>query len=254
MPSMHTEATQINRQSFILSLAGVVAVLGLATGLALEHQNRLELREEQQALQQQMDRMTDLLAEKGRQPSLLVTATPAPSPASDDAAELLRLRAEFGALLQLTNELERARGENTEAHAALDRYLANEAAPKVATADFWPRDSWSFAGFGSPDDALRSSLWASNNGNLKALLDSTTGELRQMMEKEFEGKSADEAAIRAMDEVSNLKSVQVLSRDFQSADTAVLTATFEDGAQTHTTKLLLKKVGNEWKVAGSNDD
>jgi len=57
-----------------------------------------------------------------------------------------------------------------------------------------------------------------------------------------------------MDEVSNLKSVQVLNRDFQSDDTAVLTATFEDGDQTHTTKLLLKKVGNEWKLAGTKDN
>lgn len=254
MPSMSAEAMPTNRPDFILSLAGAVALLGLATGLALEYQNRLQLREEQQALQQQYDRVTDLLAENERQAGPLVTATPAPSRARDDVTELPRLRAEFGALLQLTNELERARGENTEAHAALDRYLTNEAAPKVATADFWPRDSWSFAGFGSPDDALRSSLWASNNGNLKALLDSTTGEFRQMIEKEFEGKSGDEATIRAMDEVSNLKSVQVVNREFQSADAAVLTATFDDGNQTHTTKLLLKKVGNEWKVAGSNDD
>jgi hypothetical protein len=244
----------MNRPSIIPSLAGAVTLLGLATGLALEHQTRLELREEQQALQQQLDRVTDLLAENERQTSLLATANPAQSAASDASTELLRLRAEFGVLRQLTNELERARSENTEAHAAVDRYLANEAAPKVATGDFWPRDSWNFTGFGSPDDALRSSLWASNNGNLKALLDSTTGEFRQMMEKEFEGKSADEAAIRAMDEVSNLKSVQVVNRDFQSADTAVLTAAFEDGDQTHTTKLLLKKVGNEWKLAGMNDN
>ncbi|HWV98804.1 MAG TPA: hypothetical protein VNZ64_03825 [Candidatus Acidoferrum sp.] len=244
----------MNRRSIIPSLAGAVALLGLATGLALEHQTRLELRQEQQALQQQLDRVTDLLAGNERQASLPVTAKPAQSLASDPSTELLRLRAELGVLGQLTNEFQRARNDNTEAHAALDRYLAGEAVPKVATADFWPRDSWNFTGFGSPDDALRSSLWASNNGNLKALLDSTTGEFRQMMEKEFEGKSAEEAAIRAMDEVSNLKSVQVVNRDFQSADTAVLTAAFEDGDQTHTTKVLLKKVGNEWKLAGMNDN
>lgn len=244
----------MNRKSIIPVLAGAVAVVGLATGLALAQQTRLELREEQQALQPQLNRVTGLLAENERQASLLVTANPAQSLASDPSTELLRLRAEFGVLRQLTNEWERARNENTEAHAALDRYLASEAAPRVATADFWPWDSWNFAGLGSPDDALRSSLWAANNGNLKALLDSTTGELRQMMEKEFEGKSADEAAIRAMDEVSNLKSVQVLNRDFQSDDTVVLTAAFEDGDQTHTEKLLLRKVGNEWKLAGKNDN
>ena len=244
----------MNGKSIIPGLAGAVALLGLATGLALEHQTRLQLLEERQALQQHLDRVTALLAENERQASRPATANPPQFRASDLSTELPRLRAEVGALRQLTNEWERARNENTEAHAALDRYLAGEAAPKVATADFWPRDSWSFAGFGSPDDALRSSLWASNNGNLKALLDSMTGELRQMVEKDFEGKTADEAAIRAMDEVSNLKSVQVLNREFQSADTAVLTAVFEDGNQTNTTKLLLKKVGNDWKLAGKDDN
>jgi hypothetical protein len=243
----------MNKRSILPSLAAAVVLLGLATALALEHQTRLELREAQQGLQQQLDRVTGLLAETERQASLPVTASPAQAPANDPSAELPRLRAELGALGQLTNEWERARNENTEAHAALDRYLAIEAAPKVATADFWPRDSWSFAGFGSPDDALRSSLWASNNGNLKALLDSTTGEFRQMIEQEFEGKSADEAALRAMDQVSRLKSVQVLSRNFQSDDTAVVTATFEDGDQPHTARILLKKVGNEWKLSGMDD-
>ena len=253
MPSKRIEPTQMDRTSIIPGLAAAVAMIGLATGLAMQHRTRLEMREEQQALQQQLAQVTDLLAQNERQASLPVTAKPAPSPASNPSAELQRLRAEAGALRQLTNELERARNENAEAHAVLDRYLASEMAPKVATADFWPRDSWNFAGYASPDDTLRSSLWASNTGNLKALLDSMTGEFRQMMEKNFEGKSADEAAIRVMDEVTNLKSVQVMNRDFQSDDTAVLTAMFQDGNQTHTTKLLLKKIGDEWKLAGMQE-
>ena len=253
MPSKRTEPMPMNRKSIVSGLAGAVALIGLATGLALEHQTRLELGEERQALQQQLDRVTDLLAENERQAGVIAAANPARTPASDPSTELLRLRAEVGALRQVTNELERASNENTEAHAALDHYQS-EAAPKAATADFWPRDSWNFAGFGSPDDALRSSLWASDNGNLQALYGSMTGEFQQIIEKELGGKTADEAAIRAMDEVSKLKSVQVLNREFQSADTAVLTAAFEEGEQLQTNKLFLKKVGNEWKLAGMNDN
>jgi len=75
----------MNRKSIIPGLAGVVAVFGLATGLALEHQTRLELRQEQQALQQQLDRVTDLLAANERQASL-ITANLAQSLASDPSA------------------------------------------------------------------------------------------------------------------------------------------------------------------------
>jgi hypothetical protein len=243
----------MNGTSLTRGLAAAAALFGLATGLALQHQTRLELRQEWQALQQQLDRVTDMLAESKQRENLPANAGPAQFVDSELSTELPRLRVELEILRQLTNEWPSARNDNREAHSALDRYVA-EGAPKVATADFWPRDSWSLAGFGTPDDALRSSLWASDNGNLKALLDSTTGEFRQMIEKEFEGKSADEAAIRAMDEVSNLKSVQVINRDFQGDDTVVLTAEFDDGERPHTTKLILKKVGNEWKLAGMSEN
>jgi hypothetical protein len=251
--SKRPEATPANENSIIPHLFGMVALIGLATGLAVEHQNRLELREERQALQQQVDRVTALLAEIEQRTTPDSAANPARPLVGASSAELLRLRAEVGALLQLTNEWVRASNENTEAHAALDHYIL-DASPKIATADFWPRDSWNSTGFASPDDALRSSLWASKNGNLQALLDSATGQLLQMIQKEFEGKSADEAAMLAMDEVMNLKSVQVLNREYQSADTAVLTTAFEDGTQTHTNRLLLKRIDNQWKLAGQNDN
>ena len=205
----------MDRKSIVPGLVGALVAIGLATALALEHQTKLDMRAEQQALQQQLDRVTELSAQNARQANLPVTVNRAQPLVSDPAGELLRLRTELSALRRLTNELEGAQKENTEAHAALDRYLTNAARRSVATADFWPQDSWKFTGFATPDDALRSSLSASYNGDVKALLDSTTGEFRQMIEKDNEGKSADEASIRAMDEVSNLKSIQVINRDFR---------------------------------------
>lgn len=71
-----------------------------------------------------------------------------------------------------------------------------------------------------------------------------------MMEEQFGGKSETEASIRAMDEVLSLKSVRVLNREVQGADTAVLAAVFEVRNETNTEKLVMKKIGNEWKVSG----
>jgi hypothetical protein len=244
------EATQPNRRSIVPGLVGAVVAIGLATALALEHQNRLALSAEQQALQQQLDRVTELAAATERQASVPAMANSVQALPGDSTGELLRLRAEVSALRRLTNELDKARDENTEAHAALDNYLTNDFTPRIATADFWPQDSWKFAGSATPDDAVRSFLWASYNGNVKALLDTATGEFRQKGEKEFEGKSGDEASIRAMDEMSSVKSVQELNRDNQSEDTAVLTTMFQGGDKNDTMKLTLKKIGNEWKLAG----
>jgi hypothetical protein len=47
-----------------------------------------------------------------------------------------------------------------------------------------------------------------------------------------------------------MKSVRVVSREAQGDDTVVLTAEFEGRTDSHTEKLVLKKIGNEWKVSG----
>jgi hypothetical protein len=85
---------------------------------------------------------------------------------------------------------------------------------------------------------------------LKTLLASATGEVRKQMEEDLGGKSASEASIRAMDEVISLKSVRVLNRQVQADDTVVVTAAFEDRTDSHTVKLLMKKIGNDWKLSG----
>ena len=82
------------------------------------------------------------------------------------------------------------------------------------------------------------------------MLASTTGDARKEMEQEFGGKPETEASIRLMDDAAGLKSVRVLNREVQSDDTVVLTAAFEDRTDTQTSKLLMKKIGNEWKVSG----
>jgi hypothetical protein len=45
----------------------------------------------------------------------------------------------------------------------------------------------------------------------------------------------------------------VVNREVQADETVVLTAAFEEGTDTHTTKLLMKKIGNEWKISGPSE-
>jgi hypothetical protein len=227
------------------SVLGVVAVVGLGIWLAVEHQARLRLVEEHKALEQQVDQMTSLIARNEQLSILVAQANPPQSLSDDQSRELLRLRGEVGVLRQQARELETVRNENRQAHAP-----ERSAAEAAATADYWPRDSWTFSGYASPDAALQTSLWAANNGDLKALLGSATGDLRKLMEADLQGKSENEASIRAMDEVIAFKSIRVLNRELQGEDTAVITAAIEDRTETHTVKLLMRKVDNDWKVSG----
>jgi len=230
----------------IASVFCVAAVVAWAIWLAVEHQARLRLGDEHKALEQQLDQTAGLAADNERLSNLVAQAGRSGSLPDEQSRELLRLRGEAGVLRQQTNGLDAARQENRQARAALESSLTNQS----AGADYWPRGSWAFAGYASPDAALQTSLWAANNGELKALLDSTTGDLQKMVEKDLAGKSESEAAVRAMDEVARLQSVRLLNREVQADGTVVLTAAFEDGTDTHTSKLLMKQIGNDWKISG----
>jgi hypothetical protein len=232
--------------SAIIDIICVGAILGLGSQLALEHQARLRVEREHTVLAEQAEQLSQVIA-RNKELSDLASRANRTRPAPDEQSlELLRLRGRVGVLREQCKELENVRSENRAAHAVLQ----NKGTNSVATADYWPRDSWSFAGYGSPDAALQTSLWAANNGDLKALLASFTGESRKMLEADLGGKSPEEASIKAMDEVINFKSVRVVSRETQADDTAVLTVAIEDKAETEMVKMLMKKVGNEWKIAG----
>jgi hypothetical protein len=235
--------------SVIIDLICGGAVLGLAVWLAVEHQTRVRVDREHAMLAQRVEQMSQLIA-RNQKLTDLVGRTNGTRPAPDEQSrELLRLRGQVGVLREQCKELEHVRSDNRRAHAMLQNGSGTRA---VATADYWPRDSWNFTGYGSPDAALQSSLWAANNGDLKALLASTTGDLRKTVEADLAGKSKEEAEIKAMDEVINFKSVRVLNREAQGDGAAILTVAIEDKTETQTVKMLLKKVGNEWKISGSS--
>jgi hypothetical protein len=239
--------------SVIRSIVCLAAAGGLAAWFGAEHRARLRLGEEHAALELQLAHM-DALAASNLELSNRVTRANRPQPLpADQQRELLRLRGEAGVLRRQSQGLEAARNENRQAHAALEAGRQGQgagAAEAVATADYWPRDSWAFAGFASPDAAVQTSLWAANNGDVKSLLASATGDLRKHIEEDLAGKSGPEAAIRAMDEVISIQSLRVLSREVQADDTTVLTAAIEGRAETQTVKMLMKKIGGEWKISG----
>jgi len=240
-------------KSAILDITWATAVVGVAIWLVVGRQGRVRLREENKTLRQQLAQMASLGAENERLSNLVSGASGPRSVSEDQLKELLRLRGEVGVLRQQSKELETLRNENRQASTSLESSLkAQSTAPAVAvaTADYWPRDSWAFAGYASPDAALQSSFWAANRGDMKTFLGGIEGEILQKVQKDSEGKTEDEVSAKAIAEVASLKSVRILSREVRAEDTVVLTAEFEEGNSTHTTKLLMKKFGNDWKLSG----
>ncbi len=81
-----------------------LVVVGMATGLVLEHRSQVKLNAENQALQQQME---GLQADNARLSTLAAQPQTA-APAAKPSDELLRLRGEVGVLRQQSNELRSA--------------------------------------------------------------------------------------------------------------------------------------------------
>jgi hypothetical protein len=222
-------------------------VIGLAIGVAIEHNARLRVSAEHKALELQLDQMASVIAANAQLSNRVALATTPQSLPDDQSRELLRLRGEVGLLRQQAGELETVRAENRQAHTVLE---SSQAAKAAATADYWPRDAWAFTGSASPDAALQTSLWAASSGDLKALTATATCDVLKEMEEEFAGKSETEASTRAMDNVLGIKSVRILNREVQGEDTVVLTAAIESRTDAQTGKLVMKKIGNEWKFSG----
>lgn len=94
-----------------LGIAGAIAV-ALGAPLIVQHQTVSKLREENQSLQLQQTRLTQLTAENERLSNQLVAANSAKVLPEGQARELLRLRGEVGLLRQQSKELERVQAEN----------------------------------------------------------------------------------------------------------------------------------------------
>ena len=131
--------------SVILSVLGAGAVVGVTICLAVEHQARLRLGEENKALRQQVDQMAGLVADNERLSKLVAQASrsqsrpdeglKAQSLSDEQSLELLRLRGEAGALREQSKELETLREENRQVRAALEGSHKTQNAGQAATAD-----------------------------------------------------------------------------------------------------------------------
>ena len=222
----------------------------LAIWLVMEHQTRLNLTGEHQALEQQCQQMEDLIARNQQLSNLLAQAT-APEPLSpDQQMELLRLRGEVGLLRKQKPAFDQAREENQRAHDVLEKYREMGGTNVAATTNFWPQGTWVNAGYGTPEDAFQTSLWAGYNGDLTNFTASLSNDAdTNFFNNIRQGKTTTEQSIRLADELYGLKSVQILGSEVVDDNTTVLTVELES-PDLQTGRMLMKKEGGQWKLVG----
>lgn len=229
--------------------AGAGCVLALAILWAIQHRAGVRLREENVSLQQQVERLPQLESENERLSNLVVHANS--SLADEQLKDLLRLRSEVLRLRQQTNEIVALQDENQQLRAGLKTGNVSQATnppPEVPPQDIHPKESWTFAGYATPEATIQSMAWAVNNGDMKTFLASLAPEMQKEIENEWEGKSGTEFMDEGKKELDKFTGFRILQRDFRS-DSEVYLDVFMDG-DNHSDKLRFKKIEGQWKFAG----
>ena len=172
--------------------------------------------------------------------------------------ELLRLRAEVGSLRKQTNELASLLEETRRLRSATPTGQGKDAAktpPEVPRQDIFPKESWKFVGYATPEAAIQTFNWALMNGDLDTIAacyaSSEFGaKVRQNLADEFRGKSRSENLAEPSERGRDITGYRIFRRGY-SSDTNAVFAIHVDGPN-HYMSVKLERVGSEWKLAEQN--
>jgi hypothetical protein len=241
----------MNMTKLILGLVIVLAVAGITASLAIQHTGHVKLREKAEALRRRTEKITRLSAENERLSNQVVRASGTQALAQDQLRELLRLRGQIGPLRQTAKEQAQLQATNAQLRAAL-ALSEKQLAEARAAPNFWAKDQLAFAGYADPEAALRTMLWAMNNGDAKSYLASWVSgpDEHALFDYQLRDKAGAELAAGGKlltDTLSPAIGFHILDKSVKTPDEVVLNLSFDGEGKTR--KFVMQKANNEWKVA-----
>jgi hypothetical protein len=175
--------------------------------------------------------------------------------AEASATELARLRAEVATLRAAAKELETTKARAAQLQAQNQQLRSKaEGSPTAAapsapvTADSFPRESWAFAGYGSPEAALVSAIWSMREGNPKTYLEGLSPEEQARMSQVWGNKPEAEIAAKHQSDVSKITSFRIVDRQEVSPEQVVMSVYI--GGVERLERVSMRKVGTDWKFGG----
>lgn len=205
------------------------------------------LREQEDSSQRLLARLNQLEIDNLRLSNVVAQAN---TPLADaQLAELAKLQDEVRALRKRTNDLQRLQAEIRQLRSKLSSMSSN-APPDVPAADIYPRDSWTFAGYDTPEAALESATWAISQGNEAAYLASLAPALRG----EMQGQLADGSfADAGPGELSDVTGYRIVDRASIS-DTQRILSIHTDGHDDEPPVILtFVKTPDGWQIVSQSD-
>ncbi|EEF57552.1 hypothetical protein [Pedosphaera parvula] len=214
-------------------------LLGMATGLVMQHQSLRKLQNEVSKLSRDHQFVNEVVMENKRLSNLLAQAHSTQVTSNGWFRELLRLR---GEVTSLRNQREQTSFVDRQSNSHPLSTLEHFSQAPVA------KESFAFAGYGSPESAFQTALWAMSNGDTNAILASLTPDERVKKEKEWTGLSEAEVLTRTTNDLSEIRGYRIIGREVISDDEVELKVDFD--ADLTKMKMRVKRVDGEWKFVG----
>lgn len=226
----------------------VTATIAVLAGAGIYEARQAALLHDQvESLEQQtplLEHVQKLQSEREDATSRLAGLTNELATSKKNNLELLRLRGEVGLLRQQTNRL----GQSV--HALSTTLSAANSLGSTLEQTNLPRESWTFAGLATPENALQSYMWAKSRGDVATAFATATPELVQEIKSfYFKDKSDEEISALLAGSAKNQLGIQILKKMVAADDQIIFQVHVDGESEKSYTLLTMKKMDNEWKVS-----
>ncbi len=172
-----------------------------------------------------------------------------------DVQDAVRLRGEVTQLRTAARDLEKLRAENQQLKSE-NQNLRSAAAsiatpatpPPAPAAASFPRESWAFAGYTSPEAALISAIWSMQQGNPKQYYDSLTPEEQTRIAATWQNRTEAEIAAKHQADTAPITGLRVVSQQPISDNEIQMNVLIEGVNRPE--RVTMKRIGNDWKFGG----
>jgi len=230
-------------------------VAALAGAGIYEARQAAQLRDQVQTLQQQQaplaEQIQQLQGELENASNRVVSMAEELANTKRNNAELLKLRGEVTLLRRQVKAAE-ASAVN---HQAMASSAPAPAATNQSAISDHPKETWNYAGYATPEDALQTWTWAMSKSDQETMLSSLTPESRKQWEQIFASQPAAGVGMKGLGKIAGYKIVDSGLVSESEAWVAIsMTESKPSATEPRIMKMILKKVGSDWKVSGPSQN
>jgi RNA polymerase sigma factor (sigma-70 family) len=116
--------------------------------------------------------------------------------------------------------------------------------------EIYPRSSWAFSGFATPEATIKTFMWAKSVGDAETVLAIATPELRVQVENaHFRGKTEAQKAAFLIDNVKQVSGVEIIEKKTLTKDHVAYRTHFDGMPKDSSALLSMVKIDGAWKFA-----